>query len=96
MERWQNVPDYRAYSDRVLAGEPTVSSKEILTPEMKRTERIALALRTQDGISSQELEPWPKERREFLDLGLLREVNGHFVLTPHGKLLADSVAEAFV
>jgi oxygen-independent coproporphyrinogen-3 oxidase len=96
MRRWQNVCDYRAYSDRILAGEPVVSSTEILTPEIKRTERIALALRTRDGISSQELELWPKERREFIDLGLLRETNGNFVLTPRGKLLADSVAEAFV
>jgi oxygen-independent coproporphyrinogen-3 oxidase len=96
MQRWQNVPDYRAYSDRILAGESVVSSTEILTPEMKRTERIALALRTRDGISSQELKSWPEESRQFIDLGLLRETNGNFVLTSRGKLLADSVAEGFV
>jgi oxygen-independent coproporphyrinogen III oxidase len=96
LQRFQNVCDYRAYSDRVLAGESAVTSTEALTPEMKRTERIALALRTQDGVSSSELEGWPTESREFIDLGLLREVNGHFILTPRGKLLADSVAEAFV
>jgi oxygen-independent coproporphyrinogen-3 oxidase len=96
MQRLQNVCDYRAYSDRVLSGRSAVSSTEILTPEMKRAERIALALRTRDGISSRELESWPAESREFIDLGLLREVNGSFILTPRGKLLADSVAEAFV
>jgi oxygen-independent coproporphyrinogen-3 oxidase len=96
MRRWQNVCDYRAYSDRILAGEAVVGSTEILTPEMKRTERIALALRTRDGISSSALESWPTESREFIDLGLLREVNGHFILTARGKLLADSVAEAFI
>jgi oxygen-independent coproporphyrinogen-3 oxidase len=96
MQRWQNVSDYRAYSDRILAGESAISSTEVLTSEMKRTERIALALRTRDGISSQELKSWPEESREFIDLGLLRETNGHFVLTPRGKLLADSVAEAFI
>jgi putative oxygen-independent coproporphyrinogen III oxidase len=96
MQRWQNVCDYRAYSDRVLAGESAVGSTEILTPEMKRTERIALALRTRDGIPSRALESWPQERHEFIDLGLLREVNGNFILTPRGKLLADSVAEAFM
>jgi oxygen-independent coproporphyrinogen-3 oxidase len=95
-ERWQNVCDYRAYADRILAGESVVSSTEILTPEMKRSERIALALRTRDGISSSELESWPTESREFINLGLLREANGNFILTPRGKLLADSVAEAFV
>jgi oxygen-independent coproporphyrinogen-3 oxidase len=96
LRRWQNVCDYRAYADRVLAGASAVESTEDLTPEMKRTERIALALRTRDGIASQELTPWPNESREFLDLGLLRELNGKFILTPRGKLLADSVAEAFV
>jgi len=96
MRRLQNVCDYRAYADRILSGRSAVSSTEILTPEMKRAERIALALRTRDGISSSELEGWPAESREFIELGLLSELNGHFILTPHGKLLADCVAEAFV
>ncbi|MEY2507017.1 MAG: hypothetical protein QOH01_1346 [Verrucomicrobiota bacterium] len=96
MERWQNVCDYRAYSDRVLSGRSPVQSTEPLTSDMKRTERIALALRTRAGISSEELESWPNERHEFIDLGLLREANGNFILTPRGKLLADSVAEAFM
>jgi oxygen-independent coproporphyrinogen-3 oxidase len=63
---------------------------------MKRAEKIALSLRTGNGIPSEELAKWPNESREFIDLGLLREANGHFVLTSRGKLLADSVAEAFV
>ena len=96
LRRWQNVPDYRAYSDRIFVDESAVSSTEILTPEMKRGEKIALSLRTGNGIPSEELRPWPNESREFVDLGLLREVGGHFVLTPRGKLLADSVAEAFI
>jgi oxygen-independent coproporphyrinogen-3 oxidase len=96
LRRWQNVCDYRAYADRVLAGSSPVESVEVLTPEMKQTERIALALRTRDGISVQELASWPNESRELIDLGLLRESSGNFVLTPRGKLLADSVAEAFI
>lgn len=94
--RWQNVADYRAYADRVLAGSSPVASTEMLTPEMKRTERIALALRTREGIPTRDLAPWPEASNEFIGLGLLREQNGHFVLTPRGKLLADSVAEAFL
>ncbi len=96
LNRWQNIADYRAYADRILARESAISSTEVLTPEMKRTERIALALRTLEGISSAELQPWPNESREFVELGLLRQRGGNFVLTPRGKLLADSVAEAFV
>jgi putative oxygen-independent coproporphyrinogen III oxidase len=96
MKRWQNVCDYRAYSDRILAGLSTVESTEALTPEMKRTERIALALRTREGILSRELAPWPNESDEFVALGLLRKQNGSFVLTARGKLLADSVAAGFL
>jgi oxygen-independent coproporphyrinogen-3 oxidase len=96
LERRQNVADYRVYADRVLAGESAIGSTELLTEEMKRGERIALSLRTRRGIPSAELQHRPNECREFEELGLLREVNGNFVLTPRGKLLADSVAEAFL
>jgi oxygen-independent coproporphyrinogen III oxidase len=96
LERYQNVSDYRRYSDRVFAGGSAVSSTEILTPQMKRGERIALSLRTPRGIPMAELAQWPHERREFEKLGLLKEADGNFVLTRQGKLLADSVAAAFV
>ena len=95
MERWQNVCDYRAYADRVLAGLSPIATTEALTAEIKRTERIALALRTRQGIPSFELAAWSEESSEFISLGLLREFDGNLVLTPRGKLLADSVAEAF-
>ena len=96
LERYQNVSDYRNYSDLVLAGCSPISSTEALTVEIKRGERIALSLRTVRGIPSVELNEWPNERREFEELGLLREVEGNCVLTRRGKLLADSVAEAFI
>lgn len=96
LERRQNVPDYRRYSDLVLAGGSPVSLTEALTAEIKRGERIALSLRTMRGIPSSDLNRWPNERREFEELGLLREVEGNCVLTRRGKLLADSVAEAFI
>jgi oxygen-independent coproporphyrinogen-3 oxidase len=96
LQRSQNVADYRIYADRILAGDSAVSSTEFLTDEMKRGERIALSLRTGRGVVSAELKRWPNECREFEELGLLCEVDGNFVLTPQGKLLADSVAEAFL
>jgi len=96
LERYQNVSDYRRYSDLVLAGGSPISSTEVLTSQMKRAERIALSLRTVRGVPSVELNQWRSERREFEELGLLREVDGNCVLTRRGKLLADSVAEAFL
>ena len=96
MQRWQNVCDYRAYIDRVFSGESTRGMSENLTLEMKRTERIALGLRTRDGISSAELKDFAQKVGELIALKLLRKWNGNFFLTSKGKALADSVAEALL
>ena len=96
MQRWQNIADHREYADRVFDCRSCIHTTEELTPEMKRVETIALSLRTNNGVSAVTLEPFTKQAREFVELGLLRESNGHFILTAAGKSLADSVAEAFV
>ena len=96
MRRWQNVCDYRSYIERALAGEPPCASSENLTHEMKRMERIALSLRTRDGIRTSDLKRFTQQTNEFIALGLLQKSNGNFVLTRKGKALADSVAEAFL
>src|SRR5437773_257892 len=96
MRRWQNVCDYRSYIERALAGESPCASSENLTHEMKRMERIALSLRTRDGIRTSDLKRFTQQTNEFIALGLLQKSNGNFVLTRKGKALADSVAEAFL
>ena len=96
MQRWQNVCNYRTYTDRVFSRESTRGTSENLTHEMKRTERIALGLRTRYGVTSSELKDFAQEVHELAALQLLREANGNFVLTHRGKALADSVAEAFL
>ncbi|HEU5247906.1 MAG TPA: radical SAM family heme chaperone HemW [Candidatus Udaeobacter sp.] len=96
MHRWQNVCDYRAYTDRVLSGQSPRGLSENLTNEMKRSERIALSLRMREGVAASELRQFGQETSEFISLGLLRESNGNFLLTQKGKALADSVAEALL
>src|SRR6266478_3279745 len=96
MRRWQNLADYRAYADRVLSRQSPIGSTENLTSEMKRAERIALSLRTGEGISSALLNDRQQTIEEFVSLGLLRQSNGCFVLTRAGRSLADSVTEAFL
>jgi oxygen-independent coproporphyrinogen III oxidase len=96
MHRWQNVCDYRAYTDRVLSGQSPREFSENLTNDMKRSERIALSLRMREGIAAWELRQFGQETSELISLGLLRESNGNFLLTPKGKELADSVTEALL
>ena len=96
LQRSQNIADYRIYSDRILSGASSVGSIEPLTPAIKQSERIALSLRTREGVSTDSLNDWARETNEFVALGLLRQANSNFALTRKGKLLADSVAEAFV
>jgi len=96
MRRLQNVCDYRAYMNRMFSGQSPRKSSEALTPEMKRIERVALALRTRDGVSGADLKRFAKETHELIALELLRESHGNFVLTRRGKALADSIAEAFL
>jgi oxygen-independent coproporphyrinogen-3 oxidase len=96
MRRWQNVCDYRSYIERALSGQSPCASSESLTHEMKRTERIALSLRTRDGIRASDLKRFAQQTNEFIALGLLQKSNGNFVLTRKGKALADSVAEGFL
>ncbi len=94
--RWQNVADYRIYSDRILSAKSAIASTEPLTAATKRAEQIALSLRTRWGVPANWLEQWPVERAEFVELGLLKSADDRFVLTPKGKMLADTVAAAFI
>jgi oxygen-independent coproporphyrinogen-3 oxidase len=96
MQRWQNVCDYRAYIERALSGQSPRASSENLTHEIRRTERIALGLRTRDGISASELKDFGESIDQLIALKLLRKSNDNFQLTRKGKALADSVAEAFL
>ncbi|HEY2569322.1 MAG TPA: radical SAM family heme chaperone HemW [Candidatus Udaeobacter sp.] len=94
LSRWQNICDYRAYADHILSGQSSRGATEHLTSEMKRTERIALSLRTNNGVIASDLRG--KDTEELISLGLLRKSNGSFLLTRRGKSLADSVAEALL
>lgn len=96
LRRWQNVSDYRTYADRLLAGQSASSDDEVLTPQMKRSELIALSLRTNTGVPLEWIKDRPNEIEEFVELGLMLPEAGRYVLTRKGRFLADSVALAFI
>lgn len=96
LRRWQNIPNYREYADHVLSDRPPIGAIEELSTQMKSTEKIALSLRTREGISADMLVGQSAKTDEFVRLGLLERSTGNFVLTRAGKSVADSVAEALV
>ncbi len=94
--RWQNVPDSAAYIARIGAGGAAVSFEETIGEKTRAGETLAFGLRTEHGIAAQAAAPWEAELVEMRALGLLESRGGRLRLTRRGKLLADSVAEAFV
>jgi oxygen-independent coproporphyrinogen-3 oxidase len=96
LRRWSNISDYRAYADRLLGGQPASMGDEVLTLQMKRSESIALSLRTNSGVPVEWLKDRPGEIEEFVRLGLMSPNSGRYILTPRGRFLADTVAVAFI
>jgi oxygen-independent coproporphyrinogen III oxidase len=96
LRRWQNIADTPEYTRRMLAGEDVVTFEETLTPEKRTGEIIAFGLRTNRGVAEEMTRPWSDAVAEFVCLGLLEKTGCNMRLTQRGKLLADSVAEAFV
>jgi oxygen-independent coproporphyrinogen-3 oxidase len=96
LHRWKNLPDTAEYTRRVLAGESLISFEERLTETQRRGEILAFLMRTERGVGVGDIGPWRDAVREFEEVGFLVERDGRVALTRRGKMMADSVAEAFV
>ena len=96
LHRWQVIPDTAEYTRRIMAGESVVQFTEDLTAETREGEIAAFAVRTREGIATDDLARWSGELRKFHELGFLEERSDRTILTRRGKLMADAVAEAFV
>jgi putative oxygen-independent coproporphyrinogen III oxidase len=92
--RWKNVSDTTAYVSAIESGSDPADFHEALTARARHAERIAFSLRTSRGVPAEVLPPSTAE--EFAGIGLLVRHHDRWRLTRRGKLLADSVAEAFV
>lgn len=95
MERSTGLPDTAAYVKAAHAGLETRREIEILSNEDKRIERLALQLRTREGISL-DLLPEPNPVESLTQQGLVFVENGRLKLTRDGKALADPVSAALV
>ena len=53
-------------------------------------------MRTLQGLSAEESARWEDDLRGMESKGLVNLRNGRWILTPRGRLLADTVAEIFI
>jgi oxygen-independent coproporphyrinogen-3 oxidase len=92
-DRWTNIKDTQRYIDASLAGVLPQQDAERITPDQRRTERIALELRTARGVALTTLgESSLKTLTTFVEEGLVDVADGFVRLTRRGKALADPIA----
>ncbi len=95
--RSKNVSDTARYVAQVEAIGNALAESETLDAEALRLERIALGLRTTEGIALALLEPAARQRAETLvEEGLARIANDRLVLIHHGRALVDPIAAELV
>jgi putative oxygen-independent coproporphyrinogen III oxidase len=83
--RWWNVRTPDRYIAAVAGGQPTEAAGETLDAETRRLEGLQLALRTTSGV--------PRDALDGDSLGdLVEPRDDRWVLTRHGRLLANEVA----
>ncbi|MEO7097735.1 MAG: radical SAM family heme chaperone HemW [Luteolibacter sp.] len=95
--RWKNVPDTARYVAQVQSIGHALTESETLDVEARRLERIALGLRTKDGISLDLLSPDARQRAAHLaSEGLARIDGNQIILIHHGRALVDPIAAELV
>ena len=94
--RWRNVPDTKAYAERLARGESVRGELETLDTATRAKERIMFGLRMREGVARAEFGDATRQLEQIAAQGLAYEESGRICLTPRGKLVADSVAGMFV
>ncbi|WP_336659546.1 radical SAM family heme chaperone HemW [Leucobacter sp. USHLN153] len=98
--RWWNVKHPGAYAQRMHAGVSPAHSRETLTDEARREERILLETRIAEGLPTDVLTA--SERRAIPALiadGLIdgrAAISGRVIPTLRGRLLADTVVHRLI
>ena len=94
--RWRNVPDTKAYAERIARGESVRGELEDLDAATRTKERIMFGLRMREGVLRAEFGGDAAQLDQLAALGLAFEKEGRVRLTARGQLVADSVAGMFV
>ena len=92
--RWCNVRSVGGYRSAIQAGQAPLEFEEVLSSEQMQVERVALGMRTSDGVARE----WVDGRR--LDAlqgeGLVVVRDDRVVPTQRGLLVADALALALI
>ena len=95
-KRWRNIRETGLYSTSTMSGTTARDFEEDVSPELLASERAAFGLRTNRGLDFEHAKPWKTEIEKLAEQGLLYRSTDCWLLTRRGKLLADTVGEAFV
>lgn len=92
--RWKNIPDTAQYIRLVHEGRAPVAESEDLDERKWLVERVALELRTAEGMSSDRVAPSLAGKVGMLVAeGLIEAGGGRLTLTRSGRAVADAIAE---
>jgi oxygen-independent coproporphyrinogen-3 oxidase len=93
--RWKNTPDTASYVSQIQSIGNALAESETLDAEAIRLERIALGLRTTEGIPLSLLDT-PDRACPLVSEGLARIENERLILIHHGRALVDPIAAELV
>ena len=95
--RSKNIADTARYITQIHALGHALAEAETLDAEARRLERIALGLRTTEGVALDVLDPAARARAEtFVQEGLACMQDGRLTLIHHGRALVDAIAADLV
>jgi oxygen-independent coproporphyrinogen-3 oxidase len=95
--RWKNIPDTARYVAQIQSIGHALTESESLDDEARRLERIALGLRTREGIPLDLLKGESRDRaRHFASEGLAKIENERLILIHHGRALVDPIAAELI
>jgi len=92
LKRWTNRPDVNAYLAATEAGHNPPRDVEVLTPALKRQERVIFGLRMVEGVALSIAPEYQHALDSLRADGLVELRAGRWKLTARGRNLADYVA----